>query len=216
MILRDYLRVPVRRVVYARETHSGSVLAAEENDASLAAVEESFILGSPGGYDAMVTSVPGVLLCVWTSDCIPLLLYNAAKHAAGVAHCGWRGICSGIAANTLEVMGRRFGSSPEDILAFFGPGICGNCYDVDGDLIGAFSGLFSPEEIEALFRPREDGKYLLDLRKAIAFELLRAGLRPDRIRDEGICSYESMDFASYRRARSSEASRQTLSGIVLL
>ena len=42
------------------------------------------------------------------------------------------------------------------------------------------------------------------------------GVRCVRIHDAGICSYESEDFASYRRNGPSEASRQTLSGIVLL
>ena len=217
-IIEAYLQTPLKRVYYARETHSGSVFSVLDNDVSdtLETVSEACRIGPSGGYDAMVTAVPGILLCVWTADCIPLFLYDTAKHAAAIAHCGWRGICKGIVENTLEEMGRCFGSSAKNILAAFGPGICADCYEVGSELIEAFSARFSREELGELFRPKENGKYLLDLRKAITFALLRKGVRPDRIHDAGICSYESRDFASYRRNGPSEASRQTLSGIVLL
>ena len=217
-IIEDHLHTPLKRVIYARETHSGSVFSVSDNDGSgtLEAVSEELRIGPAGGFDAVVTAVPGLLLCVWTADCIPLFLYDTEKHAAAIAHCGWRGICGGIAENTLKVMWQRFGSSPENILAAFGPGICADCYEVGSDLIEAFSSRFSRKELGELFRPKENGKCLLDLRKAVAFILLREGLRPDRIHDTGICSYESENFASYRRNGPSEASRQTLSGIVLL
>ena len=217
-IIEAYLQTPLKRVYYARETHSGSVFSISDKDMSdtLETVSEACRIGPSGGYDAMVTAVPGILLCVWTADCIPLFLYDTAKHAAAIAHCGWRGICKGIVENTLEEMGRCFGSSAKNILAAFGPGICADCYEVGSELIEAFSARFSREELGELFRPEENGKHLLDLRKAITFALLREGVRSDRIHDAGICSYESEDFASYRRNGPSEASRQTLSGIVLL
>ena len=204
--LQDYLRTPLKQVIYAREIHSGSVFAVsgENNDPEPA-----------DGYDALVTADPGVLLCVWTADCLPLFLYDKDRHVAAVAHCGWRGICSRIVSNTVGVMTGRFGSSPEHIIAAFGPGICGACYEVSGDLIEAFSKRFSPAEIAELFCPKRNGKYLLDLRKAITFELLRVGIQQESIQDAEICSYESAGYASYRRDGQSVPSRQTLSGIVL-
>lgn len=217
-IIEDHLHTPLKRVIYARETHSGSVYSVSDNDVSgaLETISEDLRIGPAGGYDAVVTAAPGILLCVWTADCIPLFLYDTVKHAAAIAHCGWRGICGGIAENTLEVMSRRFGSSPGNILAAFGPGICADCYEVGSELIEAFSSRFPRKELGELFLPKGNGKCLLDLRKAVSFILLREGIRSDRIHDTGICSYESGDFASYRRNGPSEASRQTLSGIVLL
>ena len=204
--LQDYLRTPLKQVIYARETHSGSVFAVsgENNDPE-----------PSDGYDALVTADPNVLLCVWTADCLPLFLYDKDRHVAAVAHCGWRGICSSIVSNTVDVMTERFGSSPEHIIAALGPGICAECYEVREDLIEAFSKKFSPTEITELFCPKQNGKYLLDLRKAITFELLRRGIQQERIQDTEICSYESASYASYRRDGKSVPSRQTLSGIVL-
>ena len=217
-VIEDYLHTPLKRVIYARETHSGSVFSVSDNEDSgtLEAISEDFRIGPAGGYDAVVTAVPGILLCVWTADCIPLFLYDTVKHAAAVAHCGWRGVCGGIVENTLEAMVRLFGSSPENILAAFGPGICAGCYEVGSDLIEFFSSRFPRKELEELFLPKENGKWRLDLRKAVSFILRGEGIRAERIHDAGICSYEAEDFASYRRNGPSEASRQTLSGIVLL
>ena len=113
-------------------------------------------------------------------------------------------------------MTERFDASPEHINVAFGPGICGNCYKVSDDLITAFSNRFSPEEIRELFRPKQEGKYLLDLKKAIKLELIRTGFLPVNFTDGGICSYESVNYASYRRNGRTEPGRQTLSGIVLL
>ncbi len=215
-IMEACLPIPLRRISYAPETHSGSVFAISEDGGSFAAVEERLILGPAGGYDAMITAVPGILLCVWTADCVPLFLYDTGKHAAAIAHCGWRGICSGIVGNTVEGMRRCFGTDPREIAAALGPGICGDCYEVGGELREFFSERFAAHELDALFRPLKSGQYLLDLRRAILMELTRAGAEPSNLCDTGICSYESEAFASYRRDGRSVPGRQTLSGIVLL
>ena len=68
-VLQDWLHVPLKQVVYARETHSGSVyLASAEYGGSLEIMKENDIIGPTGGYDALVTAEPGVLLCIWTAD----------------------------------------------------------------------------------------------------------------------------------------------------
>ena len=214
--LQDYLCVPLKQVLYAREVHSGNVFAFEaETGGSLAFGEKTDVQALSDGYDALVTDVSGILLCIWTADCLPLYLYDTEKHIAAIAHCGWRGILSGIVSNTVCTMTDRFGADPAHIIAGFGPGICGNCYEVSEDLHEAFLGRFSPDEMEAIFCLQPSEKYLLDLRKAIRFELCRTGILAERICSTEICSYESEVYASYRRSGPTEPARQTLSGIVL-
>lgn len=214
--LQDYLRVSLKQVLYAREIHSGSVFAVSaETGGSLAFGERTDVQAPSDGYDALVTDVSGLLLCIWTADCLPLFLYDTAKNVAAIAHCGWRGILGGIVPNTVCVMIDRFGADPAHIIAGFGPGVCGNCYEVGEDLHEAFSGRFSTDEMEDLFRMQPNGKYLLDLRKAIRFELCRIGILEERICSTEICSYESEAYASYRRNGPTEPARQTLSGIIL-
>lgn len=215
-VLQGYLGIPLKRIRYARQTHSGSVLSiSDESKENLEVVEENNILGPSGGYDAMVTTAPGVMLCIWTADCLPLFLYDPKKGVAAIAHCGWRGICNGIVPNTVSVMTKRFGASPEHIIAAFGPGICRECYEVGEELIEAFSGRFSPDEVRAIFNPKQNGNHLLNLRRAVTLELSFMGMHPEMIHDIGICSYESETYASYRRDGPSELGKLTLSGIVL-
>ena len=215
--LQDYLHVPLRQVIYAQETHSSSVFAVSSKTVKNPAASGKTCIKAPSGeYDALVTDVPGILLCIWTADCLPLFLYDKGKHVAAIAHCGWRGTFGGIVSNTIAVMVERFGSDPAQIIAGFGPGICGNCYVVSEDLYEAFSRRFPPDEIEHLFLPQPNEKYLLDLRMAIKFELCRAGIRPEEIHDTEICSYESDTYASHRKNGFTEPTQQTLSGIVLL
>lgn len=210
--LQDYLHMPLKRIVYASQANSGNVIAVSgEDDGCIDAVAS----GPEGTCDALVTATPRVMLCIWTADCLPLFLYDSESHVAAMTHCGWRNICNGIVSNTIDVMARCFGTNPSSVIAAFGPAICGNCYEVGDELLGAFSKRFSPDEASSLFTAKPNGKFLLDLRKAVSLELFQRGVESGNIHDTGICSYESQAYSSYRRNGPSDFGRQTLSGIVL-
>ena len=214
--LQDFVRTPLKRIVYAFEAYSGNVLdVSDEGDGFVEVFEVADALGLADGCDALATAAPGVMLCIQTADCLPLFLYDPNKHTAAIAHCGWRNICNGVVSNTIDVMAERYGTSPQNIVAAFGPGICEKCYEVGDDLVAAFSKRFSSDEAKSLFTPKANGKLLLDLRKAVSLELFRMGVESQNIHDVGICSYETEAYSSYRRNGPSEIGRQTLSGIVL-
>ena len=199
-LLREYLNASIGQIVYACQTHSNSVLVVtDKNVGDLGRLEEDQILEQVGGFDAMVTALPKTMLCIHTADCLPLFLYDPQNHVAAIAHCGWRGICGRLASNAIGVMAKRFGYHPTHIVAAFGPGICEECYEVGSELKDAFAERFSTDEVESFFRPKRDGKFLLDLRKAAMQDLLSSGIRPENIHDEEICTYESMDYPSCRR-----------------
>lgn len=215
--MADYADVPVARVVYAKEIHSGSVFAVTSQDGSGSIVhtEEAFITKPSGGFDSVITDIPCIMMCITTADCLPLFLYDTAHHAVAITHCGWRGTASGIASNTIRKMGELYGSDSADIIAAIGPCICGKCYEVGEELIDAFSMTFSDDEIKGFFTPKENGKYLLDNRAAVLCDIARVGITSDHIYDTDICSFESPGFASYRRDGRVIPSRQTISAIVL-
>ncbi len=214
---QEYLRVPLTRVFYAYEEHTGNVLAiTSSNVEDLEAMDKNRIPEQIGEYDALVTDVPRTMLCICTADCLPLFLYDPEQNVAAIAHCGWRGICNGIVSNTVCSMVDRFGTDPGSVVAAFGPSICKRCYEVGGELKDDFARRFSPQEVESLFTARTNGKFLLDSRRAVALELLRAGVRQEKIHDVDICTLESDDYASLRgEGAYVEAVRQTISGIVL-
>ena len=171
-LLQTFLGTPLRRVFYICQVHSGNVLAISDGkDGDFDITGEKAGIGPSDGYDAMVTDVPGALLCIWTADCLPLFLCDPVRRVASVAHCGWRGICNGVVRNTVRVMTDRFGADPEHITAALGPAICGKCYEVGGELKEDFSRYFSGDEISQLFYPKKNGKYLSTNRNGNAFGL---------------------------------------------
>ncbi len=123
--------------------------------------------GSSGVADAAVTTSPGVVLTVRTSDCLPVLLADPQAGVVAAAHAGWRGLSSGILVRTVEAMVAR-GARADRITVAVGPSIGPCCYEVDVPVVEALG----PWRDGAL-RPARPGHWMLDLR-AVARSQLRA------------------------------------------
>jgi len=149
--------------------------------------------GRIGDGDALTTDVPGALVAVRTADCIPILLVDTGTRAVAAVHAGWRGTVARIVARTVEAMGARYGSRPEDLLAAIGPGIGGCCYEVGAEVAVKFREYF-PERTDLEEQAR------VDLPEANRKQLVAAGLSPARISVAGRCTCCSGDeFCSWRR-----------------
>lgn len=147
--------------------------------------------------DAVVTNVPGVPVGILTADCLPVLLYDPVKKAAGAAHAGWRGTLSDVCGRAVDAMKERFGSRPEDIIAALGPHIKPCCYCVSNDVYVAF------EKAHGGGLPyfsRSGDSFMLDIGGANRISLVAAGLKEENIADVSVCaSCEAADFFSYRK-----------------
>ncbi len=73
-----------------------------------------------GGWDALVTDQPGVLLTVRTADCVPVLIHDPVREIVAAVHAGWRCTVAGILPKTFAVMRRRFGSQPASLRVSIG------------------------------------------------------------------------------------------------
>lgn len=151
------------------------------------------------GFDGMITDEPGIVLCTVEADCVPVYLYDPVRSVIGMVHSGWKGSAGEISADAINKMIGEFGSDPGDILALIGPCICGNCYEVGGELKDDFLINFTTDEVESFFAPRENGKFLLDLKCAIRLTFKRAGITKEHVYDTGVCTFESSDICSWRR-----------------
>ena len=98
-----------------------------------------------GGYDALVTDVPGVAIGARTADCIPVLMYDPVRRVVAAVHSGWKGTVLKIAAKTLAVMASKYGSHAADILAVIGPGIGPDSFQVGPEVAEAFLAAGFPE-----------------------------------------------------------------------
>lgn len=164
--------------------------------------------------DAMITAQTGLMLCVHTADCVPVVLLDPVKRVVGIVHSGWVGSSKRIAGKNVKKMVDEYKSRPEDIICAMGPYNHSCCYEVGEDVLERFRESFSETECEMLFQKKNDeGKYMLDLGSAVSLSLQQEGVNPENIYDEGYCTYHTSIFSSWRRT--GDKKKQMLTYIML-
>ena len=152
--------------------------------------------------DGMVTAMTGVVLCIFTADCVPVLLADTERGVIGALHAGWRGTLTGIAGAGVRTMVRQ-GARASAIRALLGPSIGPCCYEVDSELARRFERRFERAHTHVTPSDRP-GKTYLDLRGILADQLVVAGLERDGIEKVGPCTRcESARYFSRRAAAGS-------------
>jgi YfiH family protein len=152
--------------------------------------------GTPGTADASRTSLPGRVAVVQTADCMPLLLCDAAGRHVSAVHAGWRGMAAGIIENAVA----RLGAAPAEILAWMGPTIGPDAFEVGPEVREAF--LQADPGADEAFRAHLPGKFMADLYALARRRLAIAGV--ERVHGGGFCTFhEPQRFFSYRRVKSS-------------
>lgn len=157
------------KIVFAKQTHTANVEVVDESFA--ADCKPSFDYG----VDGLVTNRPGLALCVFTADCVPVLLYDPKKQVIGAVHSGWRGTVGKISVNAVRVMKERFGCRAEDISAFIGPSIGKCCFEIGGDAAAMFEASHR-EDYVRLCKPCGD-KFFADVAGFVECDLRRCGVR---------------------------------------
>ena len=141
------------------------------------------------GVDGLVTNRRGVTLFATFADCYPIVLWDPKTRSAGLAHAGWRGTVAGVAKAAVKAMRDEYGSLPEDIQAGIGPGICGRCYEVGGEVAGQFDPRFVTQGAV--------DRFLLDLAAVNKAQLEEADV--SQVHILGTCTKESDFLPSHRR-----------------
>lgn len=140
--------------------------------------------------DASTTRQPNLACAVLTADCLPILLCSKQGDWVAAVHAGWRGLASGVLDNAISC----FSGKKSDLMAWLGPAIGANRFEVGDDVKQAFC---SADESFANHFCSYGEKYLADL-YAIAGQKLGA-MGIDVYGGEH-CTYTDSDrFYSYRR-----------------
>ncbi len=150
----------------------------------------------PSG-DGIVTAEPGVMLGIFSADCVPILMVDSKRKIAGALHAGWRGVIADIANAGVHAM-TQLGAHASDIRAAMGPSIGQCCFEVDAELGDRFG-----NEIDGArkhTRVGRPGKAFIDLRAVVRDQLERAGLAPANIASVGPCTRCSSNRFFSRRA----------------
>jgi YfiH family protein len=133
------------------------------------------------------------------ADCLPVLLCDRAATTVAAAHAGWRGLSAGVLERTVAAMD----CAPAELLAYLGPAIGPQAFEVQADVLRAFTGL-DPRAAHC-FRDRPvvagtPRKWLADLYGLARQRLARAGVAA--VYGGSACTFsEPARFFSHRRDR---------------
>ncbi|MEP7063458.1 MAG: peptidoglycan editing factor PgeF [Betaproteobacteria bacterium] len=172
--------------VWLEQVHGRGVIAIDAANVDL-------LRASPPRADALVTRCNDVVLAIRVADCVPVLF--AARDAdpvIGAAHAGWRGLAGGVLEATLAAMA----APPASVVAWVGPAIGANAFEVGHDVVDAFCA--GDPGAHAHFVARTGGKFLADLHALARRRLRRAGV-VDVHADDSCTFADAARFFSFRR-----------------
>lgn len=165
--------------VWLRQVHGIAVLDA---DSGVAASEA----------DASVARQTGSVCAVLTADCLPVLFCDRDGSVVAAAHAGWRGLLGGMLEATVAAMQLP----PDRIMAWLGPAIGAQAFEVGAEVRDAF--VNAQAQAGAAFAARMGNKWLADIYALARLRLQRIGV--DQVYGGGACTYsEAERFYSYRR-----------------
>jgi len=143
--------------------------------------------------DASWSAAPGVACTIMTADCLPVLFCDRAGRRVAAAHAGWRGLASGV----LEASVAALGCPADQVLAWLGPAIGPQAFEVGAEVRAAFVGQHAAAA--AAFVPSVNpGRFMADLYQLARIRLAAIGVTA--VYGGGLCTYSDAErFYSYRR-----------------
>jgi len=152
------------------------------------------VSGVPDADASFATESHKVCL-IQTADCLPVLFCDVAGSIVAAAHAGWRGLADGILDATLLRM-REAGAT--EILAWMGPAIGPECFEVGEDVLAAFSAKERDAQKYFSVLAGQPGKYLADIYGLARHVLEKQGI--SKISGGNFCTVsDAARFYSYRR-----------------
>ncbi|UNF40918.1 peptidoglycan editing factor PgeF [Bartonella krasnovii] len=185
LLIADYFSVEVQNLITVNQIHSSEVIV----------VNQPF-MGEVPKADALITTVPGLVIGILTADCGPVLLADPQAGVIAAVHAGWQGSLKGIIEKTITVMEKQ-GAKRQSITAVLGPCI-GPChYEVTDEFYHQFI------ECASKFQ-----KYFLKTDKVNHFHFNLWAFILNQLKEAGVsasclelCTYQDEQrFFSYRRA----------------
>jgi hypothetical protein len=120
--------------------------------------------------DASYTNKSGIVCAVLTADCLPLLLCDKHGSTVCAVHAGWRGLAHGVIESAITAVG----ISAKDLLAWMGPAIGPDAFEVGAEVRQLF--IQTDNDAQEAFRPSPRGRWLADIYHLARLRLLKRGV----------------------------------------
>lgn len=147
--------------------------------------------------DALYTFEPDLLLCCFTADCVPLILYDETTGLVGTIHSGWEGTVREITPKVLQHLIRAEHIDPQNMKIIIGPAISQEKFEVDRDVCDRFKSLGYADEF--IYFNEKTGKYHIDNQLAVKRQCELQGVPAAGISIDRTCTYACADCFSHRR-----------------
>lgn len=186
--VRECLRLPAEPV-WLQQVHGTDVVDLDVLEGRAQARGDA-----AAGADAAVTHVGGCVCVIQVADCMPVLFAARDGSAVGAAHTGWRGLAGGVIEQTV----RALGVPAPNLIAWLGPTISQQHFEVGDDVRTAF--VSDDPGAAAAFVTNMRGRWQCDLYALARRRLAALGVRD--VFGGGWCTYaDAARFFSFRRDR---------------
>ena len=209
-ILKNYeifsreIGVNFENLVFSNQVHCDTIKSVGKEDMGNGILKPQKWDGAAG----LITNEPGVPLCIFAADCVPVFFLDRNKKVIALVHSGWKGTALKIGAKCVEKMAAEYGSNPKDILVGIGPSI-GVChFEVGDEVADVFRDTFG----DAVLEMHE--KWHVNMQKAIEISLLEQGISKENIINADICTYCNSELLFSHRKTNGK--RGVMAGIMEL
>ena len=153
------------------------------------------------------TGRPGVVCAMLTADCLPVFLCAIAKaRKVALLHAGWRGLTAGV----IEAGLRALATPGAELLAWFGPAIGPDSYEVGDDVRDA--SLAQDAGAAVCFHEQSAGRWFANLYALARRRLQVQGV--NAIYGGNFCTLRERErFYSFRRAGCASVAKGTTPGM---
>ena len=162
-ILKNYeifsseIGVNFENLVFSNQVHCDTIKSVGKEDMGNGIMKPQ----KWNGADGLITNEPGVPLCIFSADCVPVFFLDPKKKVIALVHSGWKGTALKISAKCVTKMVDEYGSCPKDILCGIGPSI-GVChFEVGDEVADVFREAFGETVLE------KHEKWHVNMQKAI-------------------------------------------------
>ncbi|MBA2654752.1 MAG: peptidoglycan editing factor PgeF [Gammaproteobacteria bacterium] len=181
LLLAKHLNLPAEPI-WLNQIHSNKVLRLTE-------AQETKPIG-----DATITDALDTVCAIMTADCLPILICDRKGTQVSAIHAGWRGLATSIIENTIDEMKE----DPSQLLAWLGPAIGPQAFEVSRDVLESFTPLGEPTNEAFKPKPGVSDKWLANIFLLAKQRLQALGLTS--IYGGEFCTYsDQKNFYSYRR-----------------
>lgn len=206
---RDAAEFPAEGFCFTRQVHGTVLRYVTEADRALPPLPHR-----PEDCDGLITDRKNVPLCVFSADCVPVLLHDPEAGIIAAVHSGWKGTVADMMGSAVRRM-ENMGANAAHIRAAIGPAISKCCFETGPEVPEAVRALLGADA-EGLCPPEDGvpGKFMVDIKEANRRRLMQLGVDPALIDVSPDCTMCMQDV--YWSHRATHGRRGTQASVIML